>query len=70
MAETESPFSRVPEPGIHEHRVPVTDAEGVVVGAGATARSIRPLPHALRIALVIVGIVIVVGLPFVTLLAS
>lgn len=70
MAENESPFARVPEPGIHEPRVPTTDAEGVIFGAAAAARSIRPLPLVLRIALVIVGIAIVVGLPLAAALSN
>jgi hypothetical protein len=70
VAEAETPFSQVPEPGVGEHPVPITDADAVVRSTGAAAGSIRRLPTLVRIALVILGIVIVVGLPFVALLSS
>lgn len=70
MAEHDSPFGRIPEPGTREHRVPTTDAEGEILFAGAAARSIRPLPLVVRIAIVILGIAIVVGLPFIALLSN
>jgi hypothetical protein len=65
-----TPFAQVPEPGTREHRVPTTDAEGQIAFAGAAARSVRPLPLLVRIAFVLIGIAIVVGLPFVFLLAN
>ena len=70
MDTDETPFSRVPEPGVREQQTPYTDAHAEVAFSGAVAQSLKPLPLAVRIVIVVLGIAAVVGIPFVILLTA
>jgi len=66
--EDESPFSRVPPPGVGELRAPYTEPEAQIAFYGVAAKSLKPLPLVLRVAIVIIGVARIVGLPLLTLL--
>jgi hypothetical protein len=66
--EDESPFSRVPAPGAGELRSPYTDPEAHIALYGVAAKSLKPLPLVVRVAIVIIGVAFIVGLPLLLLL--
>jgi hypothetical protein len=68
--DNDSPFSRVPEPGVREMQTPYTDAHAEVAFSGAVAHSLKPLPLAVRIIIVVLGIAAVVGIPLLILLTA
>lgn len=67
MDEDDSPFSRVPAPGAGELRAPYTEPEAQIAFYGVAAKSLQPLPLAVRVAIVIVGIAFIVGIPLLIL---
>jgi hypothetical protein len=61
----ESPFARVPEPGVHEAPSMLVQPRADIAAAGVAARAVSFLPLALRVVIVSAAICLIVGLPLV-----
>lgn len=57
----------MPAPGVRELRAPYTDPEATIAFYAVAAKSMKPLPLIVRVAIVIVAIACIGGLPLLTL---